>query len=63
MSGATRREAQRALRDGDIGLATELFAVAEAIQTEELRRAEELRSPTPAELDEAGWIESLEGVF
>jgi len=37
---ATRREAERALRNGDIALAVELYAVAEAIQAEELRGLE-----------------------
>jgi|GEM_PF-4805879 len=60
---ATRREAARALRSGDVTLAAELFAVADAVELSELRRAEGLRSPMTAELDEAGWIESLEGVF
>jgi len=39
---STLREGQRALRAGEIELAIELFAVAEAIQAEEMRRAESL---------------------
>jgi len=39
---ATRREAARALRSGDVTLAAELYAVAQAIELDELRRAESL---------------------
>jgi len=39
---ATRREAERALRGGDVTLAIELLAVADAVELSELRRAESL---------------------
>ena len=42
MSSATRREAERALRNGDIALAVELYAVAQTVELDELRRAESL---------------------
>lgn len=35
---ATRREAERALRAGDVALAVELYAVAGEIRADELRR-------------------------
>lgn len=47
-----RREAERALRAGDIALACELCAVAEAIEADELRRVDrqELRRLVEPEL-------------